>query len=43
MVVQALIPGGKDKQISEFKASLEQIRFQVKKSLNPGMMVHTYL
>ena len=34
-----LIPRGQGKQISEFKASLEQSRFEVKKSLSPGILV----
>ena len=30
------------KQISEFKVSLVQSKFQVKKSLGPGMVVHIF-
>ena len=37
-----LIPGDKAKQIYEFKACLGQSRFQVKKSLNSGMLVHAF-
>jgi hypothetical protein len=37
-----LIPGDRDKQISEFKASLGETKFQDKKNLGPGMMVHTF-
>ena len=35
-------PGGKDKQISEFKTSLIQYTFQVKKSLGPGGVIHVF-
>jgi hypothetical protein len=47
MVVQTLIPGGKEKQISGFKASLEQRKFYMEKNnnnnnnnnnLNPGLV-----
>jgi hypothetical protein len=37
-----LIPGDKGKQISEFKASLGQSKFWVKKSLSPGMVIHAF-
>jgi hypothetical protein len=37
-----LIPGGRGKQISEFKASLIQSKFQVEKSLGPSMVAHTF-
>ena len=40
MEVQAFNPKGKDKQISEFKASLAQSKFQVKKNWNPGLVDH---
>jgi hypothetical protein len=30
------------KQISEFKASMAQSKFQVKKGLGPGMVAHTF-
>jgi hypothetical protein len=38
----ALIPGDRDKQISEFKASLGQSKFQLEKSLGPGVVVYTF-
>jgi hypothetical protein len=37
-----LIPGDRDMQIFEFKASLEHSRFHVKNSLDPGVVVHTF-
>jgi hypothetical protein len=37
-----LIPGDKGKEISEFKASLVESKFQVKKSISPGMVVYTF-
>ena len=36
-----LIPGDRDKQISEFKAILGQSKFKVE-SLGPGVVVHTF-
>lgn len=36
------MPGNRGKQISEFKASLIQSKFQVQKSLGPVMVVHTF-
>jgi hypothetical protein len=41
-VAHLLIPGGRAKQIFEFKTSLEQRKFQVKKSSGPGMVAHTF-
>ena len=38
-----LILGDKGKQISKFKASLGQSKFQVKKSLSPGIVVHNLI
>ena len=38
MVVITLIPGDRGKQISEFKASLEQSKLQVKKCLGSGIV-----
>jgi hypothetical protein len=38
----SLIPGDKSKQISELKANLGQKKFQVEKTLVPGMMVHAF-
>ena len=38
-----LIPGDPGKQISEFKASLGQSKFQIKNSLGPGVVAHTFL
>ena len=38
-----LIPGDGGKQMSEFKASLVQSKFQVHKSLGPDMGVHTLI
>jgi hypothetical protein len=37
-----LIPGDGGQHISEFKACLGQNKFQVKKSLGPGMLVHSF-
>ena len=37
-----LIPEEKSKQISEFNGSLGQSKFQVKNSLGPGKVVHTF-
>jgi hypothetical protein len=37
-----LIPGDRGKQISEFKASLGQNKFQVKNSLDSGMAVDIF-
>jgi hypothetical protein len=36
------MPRDRDKQISEFKASLRQSKFQVEKSLGPGVVDHTF-
>jgi hypothetical protein len=38
----SLIPVDRGKQISEFKASLVQSKFQVKKSLGPGIEANTF-
>jgi hypothetical protein len=37
-----LIPGDRGKQISEFKASLVQSKFQAQKRLGPGMVAHAF-
>ena len=37
-----LIAGDKGEEIFEVKASQEQSKFQVKISLNPGVVVHTF-
>jgi hypothetical protein len=37
-----LIPEDSEKQISGFKAILEQIKFQVNNNLDPGLLVHTF-
>jgi hypothetical protein len=37
-----LLSGDEGKQISEVKTSLMQSKFQVKKSLSTGMVVHTF-
>ena len=37
-----LISGDRDKQISEFKASLVQSKFQVEKSLSSGVVVQAF-
>jgi hypothetical protein len=37
-----LISGDRDKQISEFKASLVQSKFQVQKSLSSGVVVQAF-
>jgi hypothetical protein len=37
-----LIPGKKGKQISEFKARLLESKFQIEKSLGPGMVDHAF-
>jgi hypothetical protein len=36
-IVQPLVPGDRGKQISEFKGSLGQSKFQIKNSLSTGM------
>ena len=41
IVVQALIPGDRGKQVSEFKARSVQNNFQEEKSFVPGMVTHT--
>jgi hypothetical protein len=37
-----LIPGDKDKQILEFKASLVQRNFLIEKSLGPCVVIHAF-
>jgi hypothetical protein len=42
MVVYIFKLRSRSKQISEFKASLGQSKFQIEKSLSTGMVVHTF-